>query len=84
MNGKKVKFLTLKTKFPSELKLHPKIIQATEKLFEDRHFSQAIFEALKILEKEIKSKSKIGDKIGVDLVNHVFNKKNPIIIFSKR
>jgi uncharacterized protein (TIGR02391 family) len=67
------------SKFPSELKLHPKIITVSEKLFHDRHYSPAIFEAVKVLEKEIKHKSKIKDKIGVDLVNHVFNKDHPII-----
>jgi uncharacterized protein (TIGR02391 family) len=67
------------SKFPKELKLHPKIIEASERLFRDRHYSQAIFEAVKVLEKEIKRKSGIRDKIGVDLANHVFNEKNPII-----
>lgn len=67
------------SRFPKELKLHPKIVTASEKLFRDRHYSQAIFEAVKVLEKEIKTKSRIRDKIGVDLVNHVFNKDHPII-----
>ncbi len=67
------------SKFPSELKLHHKVISTSEKLFQDRHYSQAIFEAVKILEKEIKSKSKIRNKIGVDLVNKAFNKDHPII-----
>lgn len=67
------------SKFPSKLKLHPKIVTASEKLFRDRHYSQAIFEAVKVLEKEIKHKSKVKDKIGVDLVNHVFNKDRPIL-----
>lgn len=67
------------SKFPKELKLHPKIVSASEKLFCDRHYSQAIFEAAKVLEKEIKTKSGIKDKFGVNLVNHVFNKEHPII-----
>lgn len=67
------------SKFPSELKLHAKIISVSETLFQDGHYSQSIFEAVKILEKEIKNKSKIKDKSGVSLVNHVFNKDNPII-----
>ena len=73
----------VKTNFPNELKLHPKIINASEKLFEDGHFSQAIFEASKVLEKEIKSKSGIRGKTGVDLVNHAFRKENPKIILVK-
>lgn len=67
------------SKFPSELKLHPKIKKACEKLFQNKHYSQAIFEAVKILEQEIKIKSGIRNKIGVDLVNHVFKKEQPII-----
>ncbi len=65
--------------FSSKLKLDPKIINASKKLFDDKHYSQAIFEAIKTLEKESKDKSGIKDRIGVDLVNHVFNKENPII-----
>jgi len=67
------------SKFPSELKLHPKIKEASEKLFQNKHYSQAIFEAIKTLEKEIKTKSRVRNKIGVDLVNHVFQKEHPII-----
>lgn len=67
------------SRFPSELKLHPKIESASTKLFQNKHYSQAIFEAVKILEKEIKSKSGVRDKSGVSLVNHVFKKDHPII-----
>ena len=66
-------------KIPKVLKLHPKIVSASEKLFQDRHYSQAIFEAVKVLEKEIKSKSGIKNKSGVKLVNKVFNEDHPII-----
>ena len=68
-----------KNKFHKELKLHPKIVKASEKLFKDGHYSSAIFEATKILEKEIKLKSKIKDEIGVKLVNMAFNEKQPVI-----
>lgn len=67
------------SRFPSELKLHPKIESASTKLFQNKHYSQAIFEAVKILEKEIKTKSGVRDKSGVPLVNHVFKKESPII-----
>lgn len=69
----------LERKFPSTLKLHPKIESISAQLFQNKHYSQAIFEAVKILEKEIKTKSGIRDKSGVSLVNHVFNKEHPII-----
>jgi uncharacterized protein (TIGR02391 family) len=71
--------MTKKVTLPKEMKLHPKIINVSQKLFHDRHYSQAIFEAVKVLEKEIKTKSKIRDEIGVSLANHVFNKDHPII-----
>ncbi|CDI05153.1 TIGR02391 family protein [Candidatus Nitrosotenuis uzonensis] len=67
------------SKFPKELKLHPKIVAVSEKLYRNKHYSQAIFEAVKVLEMEIKTKSRIRDKIGVNLVNHVFNKDHPTI-----
>ena len=69
----------LENKIPKVLKLHTKIVSASEKLFHDRHYSQAIFEAVKVLEKEIKSKSGIKNKSGVPLVNKVFNEDHPII-----
>ncbi|MGY5149907.1 MAG: TIGR02391 family protein [Candidatus Nitrosopumilus sp. bin_68KS] len=70
---------TYNSNLPDGLKLHPKIKQVCEQLFDNKHYSQAIFEAVKILEKEIKVKSGVRDKSGVSLVNHVFNKESPII-----
>lgn len=67
------------SRFPSELKLHSKIESVSTELFQNKHYSQAIFEAVKILEKEIKTKSGVRDKSGVSLVNHVFSKESPII-----
>lgn len=64
-------------------KLHEKITAVSEKLFLDKHYSQSIFEAIKVLEKEIKKKSGIKNKFGVDLVNHVFNKDNSILMIVK-
>ena len=59
--------------------VHEKIRKVSLELFRNGHYSQAIFEAVKRLEKEIKNKSGVRDKIGVDLVNHVFKKDHPII-----
>jgi len=71
--------LRQENKLPKVLKLYPKVVSASEKLFQDGHYSQAIFDALKVLEKEIKAKSGIRNKIGVDLVNKAFNEDHPII-----
>ena len=59
--------------------LHRKISDASRKLFLNGHYSQAIFEGVKVLELEIKSKSGVQDKIGVDPANHVFSETNPIL-----
>lgn len=65
--------------FLNKLKLHPSVVKSSKKLFQDGYFSQAIFEALKMLEQEIKLKSKIRNKVGIKLVNAAFNEKHPII-----
>ena len=59
--------------------LHRKITDISKNLFLNGHYPQAIFEAVKMLEQEIQNKSEIHDKIGVDLVNHVFSEKNPLL-----
>lgn len=61
------------------LKIHPKIKKVTESLFKTGHYSQAIFEAFKMIELEVKKKSKIYDKEGADLMHNVFNETNPIL-----
>ena len=65
--------------FPIELNLHPKIVAGCKFLFRDKHYSQAIFESVKIIEKEIKLKTNIADKIGVSLATHVFHTDHPLI-----
>ena len=58
--------------------IDPDIVSVSKKLFDDGHYSQAIFEAVKLLEIEIKKKSKI-EKIGESLANDVFNEQRPIL-----
>lgn len=48
-------------------------------LFMDRYFSKAVFEATKILELEIKSKSGLQNKYGVELIEKAFDDKNPLV-----
>jgi len=57
------------------LELHPIIKNASEKLFKDKHYTQAIFEAYKALINYVKEKS--GQKIsdGKDLMGKVFGVK---------
>lgn len=62
-----------------ELKLHPRLLAASEKLFHDGHYSEAVFGAFKSLEEYVKEKSGIKDKSGKRLMGHVFDENNPIL-----
>lgn len=62
--------------------VHEKVRKVSLKLFQNGHYSQAIFEALKLLETELKKKSKIN-KIGESLVNDSLNENNPVIKLNK-
>lgn len=64
--------------FSHVLDIHPKIVAVSESLFSTHHYSQAIFEALKLLEQEIKIKSGVME-IGKTLATKVFNENNPIL-----
>lgn len=80
--GKRVKRPVLKTSstlFSSYLNLHPKIIEVTKKLFSDGYYSNAIFDAIIVLEQAIRNKSGVTNKIGVNLMNDVFNYNFPIL-----
>jgi len=61
--------------------LHPKVISAASDLFTDGHYSQAIFESLKALERRVKTQSGIDDS-GRDLMVKAFNGTPPPIDLS--
>jgi len=71
------------------LQLHPVIKEASEKLFKDKHYAQAIFEAYKALINYVKEKSGQKNLDGQELMSKVFNveydkkdfniKKKPIL-----
>lgn len=65
--------------FPKELGIHEKISEVSKDLYFDRYYSPSIFEAVKVLEQEIKKKSGIKNLLGVKLVNKVFNPKKPVL-----
>ena len=54
------------------LQLHPIIKRASERLFKDGHYAQAIFEAYKALNNYVKRRSKQSDLDGKDLMAKVF------------
>jgi len=61
------------------LQLHPIIKEASEKLFKNEHYAEAIFEAYKALINYVKERSGMKELDGQDLMNKVFKKEQPII-----
>ena len=63
--------------------LHPKILQRCRKRFEDGQYDDAIFNAMKTVEEEIRIRSgSASTDLGVNLVSRVMNPKSPKLIFS--
>jgi uncharacterized protein (TIGR02391 family) len=61
-----------------ERNIHPEISTVSLKLFDNGHYSQATFEALKLLDQKVKAASGITDS-GFSLMMAAFNEKNPKI-----
>ncbi len=59
--------------------LHPKVIEVSEGLFKNGHYSEGIFEALKALEEYVRTKSGVTDRYGTKLMSYVFDKDNPVL-----
>ncbi len=64
------------------LQIHPEIEKVSKKLFLDKHFSQAIFEAFKKVNNLVKQKSGRKDLDGKSLMQHVFSVNNPTLKFN--
>jgi uncharacterized protein (TIGR02391 family) len=65
---------------------HKEIKNVSLKLYEDKHYSQAVEEAFKRVIQEVKRivKEKVGQEYdGDDLVNRAFSPQNPIIKFNQ-
>lgn len=62
-----------------ERNIHPRIGNVSLRLFDDGHYSAAVFEAFKLLESTVKGLSKIRGKNGHNLMMQVFNEENPKI-----
>jgi uncharacterized protein (TIGR02391 family) len=58
--------------------IHPKIVEASKGLFLDGYYSQAIFEAFKAVEIDVKEKSGL-DMSGTKLISQAFSGEKPII-----
>jgi len=57
--------------------IHPLIIHVSGKLFADGHYSQAIFEAFKIINIKVKEKSGLTDLDGKSLMSQAFKLPTP-------
>jgi uncharacterized protein (TIGR02391 family) len=65
-----------------ERNVHPKIEKVSKKLFDDGHYSQATFEAFKLLDKEVQKLSQQSES-GVKLMMKAFSETNPLIKLTK-
>jgi len=63
--------------------LHTKIIESSSRLFNDKHYAQAISEAFKQVNDYVKEKSGIQDRDGTSLMEYVFSPNNPILAFNE-
>lgn len=61
-----------------ERNIHPDIAGVSMKLFDDGHYAQATFEALKYIDNQVKAISGIEDT-GFSLMMNAFNETNPKI-----
>jgi uncharacterized protein (TIGR02391 family) len=65
-----------------ERNIHPKVDSVSKRLYDDGHYSQATFEAYKLLDNEVQRISLIK-KSGVKLMMQAFNEQSPVIKFSE-
>lgn len=61
-----------------ERNIHPDIDKISRRLFDDGHYSNATFEAFKLVDKKVQSISKLK-KSGYQLMMQAFNETSPLI-----
>lgn len=59
--------------------IHPDLPVKVRKLFDDGHWEQAVFEAFKYIEKEVKRISGLRGKTGYALMMEAFNESHPMV-----
>jgi uncharacterized protein (TIGR02391 family) len=69
--------------FFDKLHLHPRIKKHSEKLFKNKHYAQAIFEAFKSIENFVRDKSHKKRLYGANLMFQVFDETKPILKLNK-
>ncbi len=65
-----------------DLDLHPEILRASAKLFEDGHYAEAVESGCKVLDLLVKMRSMRSDPSGTELMQLVFSPKTPILKFN--
>lgn len=61
-----------------ERNIHPQIDSVSKKLFDDGHYSQATFEAYKLLDRKVQLLAKVNES-GVKLMMKAFSAETPLI-----
>lgn len=64
-----------------ERNIHPKVDAVAKRLYDDGYYSQATFEAYKLLDKQVATLSKLNES-GVKLMMTVFSDQQPLIKLS--
>jgi uncharacterized protein (TIGR02391 family) len=61
--------------------IHPKVVEASQNLFQDGHFAEAVSKALRALEEETKHKADLADQpiTGSQIMNKAFSPKEPLL-----
>jgi uncharacterized protein (TIGR02391 family) len=59
--------------------IHPDFPRRVRSLFDDGHWEQSVFEAMKYIEKEVRRASGLRGKTGVALMMEAFNEQDPKI-----
>lgn len=62
--------------------IHPRILEASGKLYVDGHYALAIFEAFKVVNNMVKEKSGLSNLDGKDLMAQAFSLKSPKLRWS--
>jgi uncharacterized protein (TIGR02391 family) len=65
-----------------KMQFHPKVVEASQSLFETGHYAQAILEAFKAVNNFVKEKTRLSLD-GKDLMAQVFRRENPVIKLNK-
>jgi uncharacterized protein (TIGR02391 family) len=65
-----------------KMQFHPKVVEASQSLFETGHYAQAILEAFKAVNNFVKEKTRLSLD-GKDLMAQVFREQDPLIKLNK-